>query len=67
MTDTEKGLIIGIAMQQPFIVSRDVLVNGIRIDATIDGADAGALTITPTLTAEIEVKDNEEEEEEGKE
>ena len=49
-------------MQQPFIVSRDVLINGIRIDATIDGADAGALRITPTLTAEIEVIDNEEEE-----
>lgn len=63
MTDTEKGMILGIAMQQPFIVSRDVLVNGIRIDATIDGADAGALRITPTLTAEIEVIDNEEEEE----
>ncbi len=62
MTDTEKGMIIGIAMQQPFIVSRDVLVNGIRIDATIDGADAGALRITPTLTAEVEVVDNEEEE-----
>ncbi len=64
MTDTEKGMIIGIAMQQPFIVSRDVLVNGIRIDATVDGADAGALRITPTLTAEIEVVDNEEEGEE---
>lgn len=64
MTDTEKGMVLGIAMQQPFIVSRDVLVNGIHIDATIDGADAGALKITPTLTAEIEVIDNEEEEEE---
>ena len=70
MTDTEKGMIIGIAMQQPFIVGNSVNVNkpviindglklGIKASCSVNGdQETQSLKVGVYMTATCTIEDN---------
>jgi hypothetical protein len=70
MTDTEKGMIIGIAMQQPFIVGNSVNVNkpviindglklGIKASCSVNGdQETQSLRVGVYMTATCTIEEN---------
>lgn len=70
MTDTEKGMIIGIAMQQPFIVGNSVNVNkpviindglklGIKASCSVNGnQETQSLKVGVYMTATCTIEEN---------
>ena len=70
MTDTEKGMIIGIAMQQPFIVGNSVNVNkpviindglklGIKASCSVNGnQETQSLKVGVYMSATCTIEEN---------
>lgn len=70
MTDTEKGMIIGIAMQQPFVIGNSVNVNkptiindglklGIKASCSVNGnQETQSLKVGVYMTATCTIEDN---------
>lgn len=70
MTDTEKGMIIGIAMQQPFVIGNSVNVNkptiindglklGIKASCSVNGnQETQSLKVGVYMTATCTIEEN---------